>query len=104
MSAPPLQPQTQHVARYALRNASTLVVVVVAAQADGSVALFFCSDDAHLARRGATFLLDADGSTLYEHRDTGVLTYSATMPRPLSFLEPYIGDRALNPQAFEKRR
>ena len=64
----------------------------------------YVSDDAHLARRGATFLLDADGSTLlYEHRDTGVLTYSATMPRPLSFLEPYIGaERAGDPQGFAK--
>ncbi|KAH8047437.1 AhpC/TSA antioxidant enzyme [Aureococcus anophagefferens] len=31
----------------------------------------------------------------YEHR--GVLTYSATMARPLSFLAPYIGAKALNP-------
>ena len=60
----------------------------------------YVSDDAHLARRGATFLLDADGATLYEHRDTGVLTYSATMPRPLSFLEPYIGAKARNAFGF----
>lgn len=56
----------------------------------------YVTDDAHLARRGATFLFDADGSVLYEHRDTGVLTYSKTMARPLSFLEPYIGAKARN--------
>jgi len=33
---------------------------------------FSTSDDAHLAVRGATFLLDDDGSLLYEHRDTGM--------------------------------
>jgi hypothetical protein len=32
---------------------------------------------------------------------TGVLQYSATMPRPLLFLEPYIGDIAKDPQAFK---
>ncbi|KAL7573587.1 hypothetical protein ACA910_008722 [Epithemia clementina (nom. ined.)] len=35
---------------------------------------------------------------LYEHRSTGVLSYTATPSRPLSFLEPYIGPAsALNP-------
>ena len=58
----------------------------------------YVSDESHLAQRGATFLLDAQGATLYQHRDSGVLTFSATMPRPLSFLEPYIGAQAaLNP-------
>lgn len=50
--------------------------------------------------RGATFLLDANDNynTLYEYRNRGVLTYSETMDRPLSFLSPYVGqDRSRNP-------
>ena len=38
----------------------------------------------------ATFLLDDDDSLLYEHRDAGMLGFSATMNRPLSFLDPYL--------------
>jgi hypothetical protein len=57
----------------------------------------YVPDQKHLHLRGATFLLDADGRVLYEHRDTGVLAYSKTMARPLTFLQPYIGDKALNP-------
>ncbi|MFO7629654.1 MAG: AhpC/TSA family protein [Prochlorococcaceae cyanobacterium] len=49
------------------------------------------SDD-HLTQRGGTFLLDADHSLLYAHRDAGILGFSATMARPLSFLEPFLGD------------
>lgn len=48
--------------------------------------------------RGATYLFESDGTVLYEYKDRGVLTYSKTMARPLSFLAPYIGDqRARNP-------
>jgi hypothetical protein len=57
----------------------------------------YVPDQKYLHLRGATFLLDADGRVLYEHRDTGVLAYSKTMARPLTFLQPYIGDKALNP-------
>eukprot|EP00854_Cymbomonas_tetramitiformis_P019155 gene19155-22900_t len=56
----------------------------------------YVDDQAHLAQRGGTFLLE-DGEVAYEYRDRGVLTYSKTMRRPLSFLEPYIGARARNP-------
>lgn len=56
----------------------------------------YVPDHKHLDIRGATFLFDEDGSILYEHRDTGVLAYSSTMRRPLAFLRPYIGDKALN--------
>ena len=48
------------------------------------------SDD-HLTQRGGTFLLDADDSLLYAHRDAGILGFSATMGRPLSFLVPWLG-------------
>ena len=60
----------------------------------------YVPDQTVLDWRGATYLLDADGQVLYSHRDTGVLAYSKTMPRPLTFLEPYIGPKALNPLAL----
>jgi len=56
----------------------------------------YVPDQRHLHLRGATFLFDSNGQLLYEHRDTGVLAYSETMPRPLTFLQSYIGDKALN--------
>ena len=48
----------------------------------------------------ATYLFDADGAALYESKHRGVLTYSNTMSRPLTFLAPYIAERALNPLAL----
>ncbi len=47
--------------------------------------------DDFLTQRGGTFLLEADDTLLYSHRDPGILGFSATMARPLSFLEPYLG-------------
>ena len=57
----------------------------------------YVSDPLHIAMRGATYLFDEEGACLYEYRSKGVLTYSATIRRPLTFLEPYIGAIALNP-------
>ena len=58
----------------------------------------YVPDQRYLDWRGATFLLIGDGQVEYMYRDRGVLTYSATMSRPLSFLAPYIGEmRANNP-------
>jgi len=57
----------------------------------------YVPDQKYLHLRGATYILDNKGQVEYEHRDTGVLAYSATMPRPLTFLEPYLGEKALNP-------
>ena len=54
----------------------------------------YVSNPTAIARRGATFLFDADGAVLYEYRHRGVLTYSETMARPLTFLAPYIGEAA----------
>jgi len=60
----------------------------------------YVPDQRHLDFRGATYIFE-DGQIAYEYRDRGVLTYSATMPRPLSFLEPYIGrHRAQDPLGF----
>eukprot|EP00592_Proboscia_alata_P005481 CAMPEP_0194383354 /NCGR_PEP_ID=MMETSP0174-20130528/66963_1 /TAXON_ID=216777 /ORGANISM="Proboscia alata, Strain PI-D3" /LENGTH=529 /DNA_ID=CAMNT_0039169517 /DNA_START=77 /DNA_END=1662 /DNA_ORIENTATION=- len=51
-----------------------------------------------IPQRGATYLFDADGTELYSYQSRGVLTYSETMPRPLAFLAPYIGETiARNP-------
>ncbi len=47
--------------------------------------------DDFLTQRGGTFLLDADDSLLYRHRDRGILGFSETMARPLSFLEAFLG-------------
>ena len=47
--------------------------------------------DDYLTQRGGTFLLEADDSLLYRHIDQGILGFSATMARPLSFLDPWLG-------------
>ena len=58
----------------------------------------YVSDPTTIALRGATYLFDENNDPLYSYRHRGVLTYSETMPRPLSFLAPYIGDApARNP-------
>ena len=46
--------------------------------------------DDFLTHRGGTFLLDGDDSLLYSYRDRGILGFSATMARPLSFLDPWL--------------
>jgi hypothetical protein len=48
--------------------------------------------DDFLTQRGGTFLLEVDDSLLYSYRDRGILGFSATMARPLSFLDPYLVD------------
>jgi AhpC/TSA antioxidant enzyme len=40
----------------------------------------------YLTQRGGTFLFDAEGKLLYEHRDRGILGFAANMSKPLSFL------------------
>ena len=47
--------------------------------------------DDFLTQRGGTFLLDAEDSLLYVYRDRGILGFSATMARPLSFLDAFLG-------------
>jgi hypothetical protein len=46
--------------------------------------------DDFIGQRGGTYLLAEDDSLLYGHRDRGILGFSATMARPLSFLDPYL--------------
>lgn len=46
----------------------------------------YVPNSAYLTQRGATFLFDAQGELLYEHRDRAILGFAANMSDPLSFL------------------
>jgi hypothetical protein len=46
----------------------------------------YVPDPTYLTQRGGTFLFDAQGGLLYEHRDQGILGFAANMSQPLSFL------------------
>lgn len=46
----------------------------------------YVPDAAYLTQRGGTFLFNAQGKLLYEHRDLGILGFAADMSHPLSFL------------------
>ncbi|MFM7087364.1 MAG: AhpC/TSA family protein [Cyanobium sp.] len=50
----------------------------------------YVPSDAWITQRGGTFLLEADGTILYHWRDPGLLRFSATMERPLAFLDPWL--------------
>lgn len=47
----------------------------------------YVPDAKYMTQRGGTFLFDSNGELRYEHRDRGILGFSETMNRPLSFLE-----------------
>jgi AhpC/TSA antioxidant enzyme len=47
----------------------------------------YVPDATYLTQRGGTFLFNAKGELVYEHRDRGILSFAANMSRPLSFLE-----------------
>lgn len=46
--------------------------------------------DDHIAQRGATYLIDAEGQLLYCHRENHLLGFADDMAQPLAFLEPYL--------------
>ncbi len=46
--------------------------------------------DDFMTQRGGTYLLESDDTVLYSHHDRGILGFSETMARPLSFLDPYL--------------
>lgn len=46
----------------------------------------YVPDASYLTQRGGTFLFDAGGKLLYEHRDRNILGFAANMSNPLSFL------------------
>ena len=56
----------------------------------------YVPNSAYLTQRGATFLFDAQGDLLYEHRDRAILGFAAEMSNPLSFLD------ALTPEGTER--
>lgn len=47
----------------------------------------YVPDGSYLTQRGATFLFDAEGHLLYEHRDRGILGFAENMSNPLAFLQ-----------------
>ena len=47
----------------------------------------YVPDASYLTQRGGTFLFDAAGKLLYEHRDRNILGFAANMSNPLSFLD-----------------
>lgn len=47
----------------------------------------YVPNSAYLTQRGATFLFDAQGQLLYEHRDQAILGFAKNMSQPLSFIE-----------------
>jgi AhpC/TSA antioxidant enzyme len=49
----------------------------------------YVPNSAYLTQRGATFLFDAEGALLYEHRDRGILGFAANMSNPLAFLSEF---------------
>jgi hypothetical protein len=52
----------------------------------------YVPDSTYLTQRGGTFLLDRDGTLIYEHRDRGILGFAANMANPLAFLEDVLKD------------
>ena len=46
----------------------------------------YVPDVSHMTQRGGTFLFDAEKKLTYEHRDRGILGFSANPSYPLSFL------------------
>ena len=53
----------------------------------------YIPNPAYLTQRGATFLFNAQGELLYEHRDRAILGFAADMSNPLSFLTTNVSDR-----------
>jgi AhpC/TSA antioxidant enzyme len=47
----------------------------------------YVPDSTYLTQRGGTYLFDHQGILIYEYKDPGILGFSQTMSRPLSFLE-----------------
>ena len=49
----------------------------------------YVPDATYLTQRGGTFLFNADGELIYEHRDRHILGFAANMSDPLSFINEY---------------
>lgn len=46
----------------------------------------YVPDASYITQRGATFLFDAQGELIYQHRDRGILGFAENMSQPLGFL------------------
>jgi hypothetical protein len=46
----------------------------------------YVPDASYITQRGATFLFDAKGELVYQHRDRGILGFAENMSQPLTFL------------------
>ncbi|MFM2430068.1 MAG: hypothetical protein RLZZ511_1281 [Cyanobacteriota bacterium] len=46
----------------------------------------YVPDASYITQRGATFLFDAQGELIYQHRDRGILGFAENMSQPLTFL------------------
>lgn len=55
----------------------------------GNLRTYLPRDD-FITQRGGTYLLDCDDTLLYSHQDKGILGFSETMAKPLSFLDQYL--------------
>ena len=55
----------------------------------GNLRTYLPRDD-FITQRGGTYLLDSDDTLLYSHQDKGILGFSETMDKPLSFLDQYL--------------
>ena len=47
---------------------------------------------AYLTQRGATFLFNARGDLIYEHRARAILGFASDMSNPLTFLSEMVAD------------
>jgi hypothetical protein len=47
----------------------------------------YVPDATYLTQRGGTFLFNADGELLYEHRDRNILGFAENMSNPLAFID-----------------
>lgn len=58
----------------------------------------YVPNPAYLTQRGATFLFNAGGDLVYEHRDRAILGFASNMSNPLSFLsqKKRVGTRSGN--------
>lgn len=50
----------------------------------------YVPDGSQVTQRGGTFVFNPAGEVLYEYRDRGLLGFSATMARPLAFLDELV--------------
>lgn len=63
----------------------------------------YVPNSAYLTQRGATFLFNAQGDLLYEHRDRAILGFAADMSNPLSFLDSHTNSHTKKTERTEQK-